>query len=60
MCGSTKFRLSHFRSEDLRFLAFLRFPVRCRACLQRDHVFLPTLLKIRQDAKLRHRERSKA
>jgi hypothetical protein len=33
--------------------------VRCRACLQRDHVNLQEFLKIRQDGKMRHKDRSK-
>jgi hypothetical protein len=59
MCGSPDFRTSRVRREDLRHFLRLKFPVRCRACLQRDHVNLQEFLKIRQDGKLRHKEKSK-
>jgi hypothetical protein len=36
-CLSTRLRLSHFRPSDLRSIAILRFPVRCRTCQHRMH-----------------------
>jgi hypothetical protein len=59
MCGSSDFRTSRLRGEDLRYLFLLHFPVRCRACFRRDHVSLSTWLKIRQASKLRHKEKAR-
>jgi hypothetical protein len=59
-CGSTDFRTSRFRLQDLRRLLFLQLPVRCRSCQLRTFTFLPNLFKIRRDAKLRRREKAAA
>lgn len=37
---SDKFRLSRFRSSDLKSLLALRYPVRCRRCSNRTHAGL--------------------
>lgn len=45
-CGSSEFRASRFRSEDLGKLLFLRYPVRCRVCRERHFIFLPFALSL--------------
>jgi hypothetical protein len=39
-CGSSRLRPSHFRSDDLTELLMMRWPVRCRACSERQFVSL--------------------
>lgn len=39
-CGSPRFRLSHFRIQDIWQLFILRYPVRCLDCRQRSHASL--------------------
>ncbi len=43
---------------DLGRLLLLQLPVRCRSCQLRSFAFLPAVLRIRREAKLRHRERT--
>jgi hypothetical protein len=57
-CGSSEFRVSRFRLADMRRLLVLQLPVRCRACMLRDYVFIPLIFKIRNAARARHRERA--
>ncbi|HEX4029158.1 MAG TPA: hypothetical protein VHX20_02290 [Terracidiphilus sp.] len=42
----------------MRRLLVLQLPVRCRACMLRDYVFIPLIFKIRNAARARHRERA--
>lgn len=39
-CGSTRFRLSHFRLEDVPWLLVLHYPIRCRECSHRTYAFV--------------------
>ncbi len=45
-CGYSDFRLSRFRSSDLINLLFLRYPVRCRVCKLRQHLFILRVLRL--------------
>jgi hypothetical protein len=55
-CGSSDFRLSHFRGEDVFQLVCFQYPVRCRTCRQRDYAFFWQALKIRRGTELRHQQ----
>jgi len=37
-CGSAKMRVSRLQISDINQLFLFRYPVRCRACFERDHV----------------------
>ena len=56
-CGSSQFRTSRFRREDLFRLLWLRYPIRCRSCQQRDYAGVFTAMKIHGAEKIRRRER---
>jgi hypothetical protein len=58
LCGSSKIHASRFRRTDLVHLTSLRYPVRCRACLERRHVNLFRLFVLRQLEKRRRRGES--
>jgi len=46
-CGASDFRSSHFRGSDVAQLLHFQFPVRCRVCRARSHVFLTKFLLLR-------------
>ena len=54
ICGSTDFRLSHFRSKDVFHLVRLSYPVRCRCCRTRDYVVVFKAVKIGHADRIRH------
>ena len=56
-CGSTKFRTSHLRGSDVSRLFQLRYPVRCRACQERDYAAIPVAFGLFRAEQARHRER---
>lgn len=47
ICGSSNFRVSHFRVMDLPLMLVLRYPVRCRHCHERAYAFVPQILNFR-------------
>jgi len=55
-CGTTDFRVSHFRLRDLRRLLFLQFPVRCRICQRRAYVPVWHILEIGQRGEARNKK----
>jgi hypothetical protein len=57
-CGSTRFRISHFRifSDTIR-LPLLQYPVRCLICRHRDYVFIPRLFQRRREIPARRDEK---
>ena len=50
-CGRTDFRLSRFHPFDLKRLAILQYPVRCRSCHHRRFTSLLGALKVAGEAK---------
>lgn len=60
LCGSSKFRPSHFRLTDLRRLLGFQWPVRCRNCQTRDFAELWEAWAIHRDHHARHRQRQGA
>lgn len=48
LCGSTDFRMSHFRAADIWQVICLLYPVRCNECLRRGSAFLPLALAYRR------------
>lgn len=54
-CGSSRMRISRLRLSDLPGLLILRYPVRCRSCLQRDSVSVWAAWRLHSDGKARRR-----
>ncbi len=59
LCGFLDFRISRFRfhAPDLSRLLLLHLPVRCVSCDQRAFLFFPHFLKLRNERRMRHKER---
>ncbi len=57
-CGSSKIRTSRFRLKDLVRLLLFQFPVRCRACNERDYAGFLLVLNLRQAEKV-HRDEAR-
>ena len=55
-CDSDILRNSRFRFPDVFHLLLLQLPVRCRNCGERSYVHFSLARKMRQEAKLRHRQ----
>lgn len=55
-CGSTKLRVSRLRGGDIVRLLLFQYPIRCRACRERDYAGLMLALGLRQAEKARHAE----
>ena len=47
-CGSSRFRLSHFRLSDLVRLIAFKYPVRCIACQQRSYAPITWVMEHRR------------
>ncbi|HEY5329369.1 MAG TPA: hypothetical protein VIJ79_05765 [Acidobacteriaceae bacterium] len=45
-CGGSSLRRSRLRATDVPWLLVLRWPVRCRRCSKRQHVFLTDARRI--------------
>jgi hypothetical protein len=45
-CGGSSLRRSRLRASDLPWLLVLHWPVRCRRCSKRQHVFVTTARQI--------------
>jgi hypothetical protein len=45
-CGAASLRRSRLRATDFAWLLMLHFPVRCRRCSKRQHVFLTEARRI--------------
>ena len=45
-CGGASLRRSRLRASDLPWLLVLHWPVRCRRCSKRQHVFLTDAQRI--------------
>jgi hypothetical protein len=58
-CGLHNVRISHWRSSDWVRLLALQYPVRCRECRERGHVFILEAVKIWREGELRRRKRSR-
>ena len=59
-CGSTKLRTSRFRVGDVVRLLLFQYPLRCRACRERDYAGLMLAIGLRQAEKARRAEESAA
>lgn len=59
-CGSTKLRTSRLRVGDVVRLLLFQYPVRCRACRERDYAGLMLAVGLRQAEKARRAEESAA
>jgi hypothetical protein len=59
-CGSASFRTSRLRVSDIAHLLLFQYPVRCRACRERQFTGLILALNLRQAGRVRRlEERSK-
>lgn len=47
-CGSSQFRISHFRITDFTRLFVLQYPVRCKVCQERSFAFFMVAVEIRR------------
>jgi hypothetical protein len=55
-CGSSKLRVSRLRVGDVVRLLLFQYPIRCRACRERDYAGLMLAIGLRQAEKARHAE----
>lgn len=55
-CGSTSFRTSRLRLSDIARLLLFQYPVRCRACRERQFTGLTLALNLRQAGRIRRME----
>jgi hypothetical protein len=46
-CRVQNLRISRFRKTDLVRMLLLRYPVRCRECLERDYAFILDVFKLK-------------
>jgi len=55
-CGSSKFRTSRIKINDLIRLLLFQLPVRCRSCHERDYAGFMLASNLRQAEKVRRNE----
>ena len=55
-CGTSKFRTSRLRLEDVPRLALLQLPVRCRSCRERSYSTVSIFLETLKAQRLREEE----
>jgi len=58
ICRYSNFRLSHYRSSDLKNLLLLQYPVRCRECNGRQYGSLLLALQLLQAQRVRRAEQT--
>jgi hypothetical protein len=56
LCGSSNFRASRFRVEDIAELLVLKYPVRCLICLERSYGFAVNLIGMKRRGNRRKAE----
>jgi hypothetical protein len=56
ICSYSNFRLSHFRSSDLKNILLFQYPVRCRDCHERQYGSLLLALQLWQAQRVRRIE----